>query len=299
MGFSDLTTARALSPNCYATRLGTEIDLIVLHDMETPETNGIALSVARNWFGTVAAMSSAHYCIDNLAIVGCVDENATAWHTPKVNKRSIGIEQPGRASQTREGWLDPYSDAVLTLLARLLADLCHRHNIPLRLLSDDELRRGDSGITYHAQCTRVFGGTHTDPGTGYPFDEVMARAQGELDRITGGGAAAHTPTRPAPAPASDAFGRSLLWFDPTLPVVHGLAVKAVQSFLMRKYPKTHGATILAAGGADGFYGAKTAAAVKSYQAAMSASGTKIAADGVVGQGTWAVLIKDGCTAVTS
>jgi hypothetical protein len=41
---------------------------------------------------------------------------------------------------------------------------CLVFGIPPVWLSADGLRRGGRGVTTHAECTKAFGGTHTDPG---------------------------------------------------------------------------------------------------------------------------------------
>ena len=80
---------------------------------------------------------------------------------------------------TREQWLG-LAKPTLDRAAWLLARHARRFGIPLRKLSDAELRAGKRGVITHRQATRVFGGTHTDPGSGYPMDWVLKRATAYL-----------------------------------------------------------------------------------------------------------------------
>ena len=123
----------------------------VLHTMETPETTQIAENIA-GWFANPAAGTSAHYCIDPDSIVQCVDERAAAWAAmPTGNAFGIHLELAGRAAQTATEWADPASQAILDRAAALMADICTRHGIPVRFLTDQQLANGEKGITTHAQ----------------------------------------------------------------------------------------------------------------------------------------------------
>jgi hypothetical protein len=46
-------------------------------------------------------------------------------------------------------------------------------DVPVRLLTSAQLRLGRRGFSTHARGTKAFGGTHTDPGEGFPLDKVM------------------------------------------------------------------------------------------------------------------------------
>ena len=150
----------------------------VIHTMETPETTQIAENIA-GWFANPAAGTSAHYCIDPDSIVQCVDERAAAWAAmPTGNAFGIHLELAGRAAQTATEWADPASQAILDRAAALMADICKRHGIPVRFLTDQQLANGEKGITTHAQISRVFRESdHTDPGDGFPAAQFLALTQ--------------------------------------------------------------------------------------------------------------------------
>lgn len=159
---------------------------IVIHDMEMAEGNDTAESCAR-MFHTTTDQKSAHFCVDNNSVVQCVDIDRRAWHAPP-NKGSIGIEQAGRASQTRAQWLDAYGLSMLDLSARLCAWLCRTLSIPARWLTVAQLRNGERGLCTHADVSAAWGQTdHTDPGPNFPKDWYLRQVQSYLSGSTNGG----------------------------------------------------------------------------------------------------------------
>lgn len=149
------------------------VTLVVLHDMEAPETSKTAENVAR-YFATTAK-ASAHYCVDNDSVVQCVREADIAWHAPGANANGIGVEMAGYAKQTGLEWNDAYSKAMLLNASALVADICKRNKIPARYVDAQGLLKGLSGITTHAQVTLAFKkSTHTDPGPNFPLKAFIA-----------------------------------------------------------------------------------------------------------------------------
>ena len=169
---------------------------IVLHTMETDEHGSIAENIGAGWFTNPAALASAHYNVDNDSIVQGVNEGDYAWASGGTgNTYGIQIEMAGRASQTRAQWLDDYSRAMLERTAALVADICTRQGIPVRVLTDEQVARFESGITTHAALARVFRETnHTDPGPNFPWDFFMERVRAY---VNGNGGSV---SEPAPAP---------------------------------------------------------------------------------------------------
>lgn len=148
---------------------GRGVDLVVIHDMEAPEVPGTALNVAQWFAGPTAPNASAHYCVDDQAVVQCVKDTDVAWHAPGANANGIGIEHAGYARQTSAEWDDPYSRAMLVNSARLAAALCVTHKIPPVWLSPADLLAGKRGITSHANVSAAWRkSNHTDPGPGFP-----------------------------------------------------------------------------------------------------------------------------------
>lgn len=162
-------------------------DLIVLHSAESQERPNTAENIAAWFAGPTAPQASAHFVVDSDSIVQCVLLDHRAWHAPGVNDRSIGIELAGKASQTREQWLDAYGQKMLRLAAGLVADLCHVYGIPVRFVGHAGLPSGLPGITTHVEVSLAFpvhSAGHWDPGPQFPVDWF-------LDQVRlGGGVAA-------------------------------------------------------------------------------------------------------------
>ena len=161
------------SPNATRTD-GRPIDLVVVHTMEIAERAGAAETVAR-WFARPEAEVSAHYCVDADSVVQCVREEDIAWHARGGNERSIGIELAGRAGQGAPGWDDEYSRSVLERGAAVVADVCGRHEIPVRWVRAPGLLKGQRGVTGHADVSRAFHRSdHWDPGPAFPVARFLA-----------------------------------------------------------------------------------------------------------------------------
>jgi hypothetical protein len=160
------------------TRVGSparSIDLIVIHTMEYPERPTGAEWCANYFAGVSAPKASAHYMVDNDTIVQGVRDEDVAWAAPGANSNGIQIEHTGYAAQSKPNWEDPFSAAMLELSAKLTAKLCARHNIPVRFVDVDGLKRGVRGITTHNAVSLAFRrSNHTDPGPNFPMAAYLA-----------------------------------------------------------------------------------------------------------------------------
>src|SRR4029079_716907 len=163
--------------------------------MEHPEYPGTAMEVAKWFAGPTAPQASAHYCVDDAQIVGCVHDQDVAWHAPGANSNGLGIEHAGYASQRRDQWLDPYSTACLHLSAELVRGLCAKYAIPTVFLDASALLARLRGVTTHAEVSKAWHKTdHTDPGLNFPMDLYLAMVRD---------AAPHPPA-PGGAPVANA-----------------------------------------------------------------------------------------------
>ena len=178
------------SPNYTPGRPAGGIAWVVWHSTESPERPSAARGIAAGWFARRESQVSAHVVVDDGSdpsypdgVVEVVKPIDTAWHCgPMGNGRGYGVEVIGRAGQGEAAWRDDYSRAAVRNACRWIARHPALSNVPRRWLSDAELRRGERGHITHAQVSRVLGGsTHTDPGPGFPFGDVLAYLEGNGD----------------------------------------------------------------------------------------------------------------------
>ena len=156
---------------------GRRVHTVVIHTMEITERDDAA-RISAAWFANPASEVSAHYCVDRGVVLQCVRDEDVAWHARGGNATTIGVELAGAAAQTREQWADAYSAAVLGRAARLVAELCRRHDIPVRRVDVQGLRAGARGITGHVDVSLAFGKSdHWDPGPGFPWGGFLRRVR--------------------------------------------------------------------------------------------------------------------------
>lgn len=149
------------------------VRVVVIHDMEAPETSQTAENVAK-YFATTDTQASAHICVDNNSIVQCVKDNDVAWAAPGANADGIQIEMAGYGNQTREQWLDFYGIGLLALVSDATAQYCLKYDLPVRHLTNAELQAGLKGIVGHYQVSAVYKqSSHTDPGLNFPWDDYF------------------------------------------------------------------------------------------------------------------------------
>jgi len=160
--------------------------LVVIHDAEVPETTHGAEDVARYFqHPDPGTKPSAHLCVDSDSIVRCVKDNDVANAAPGANHDGLQLEMAGYGRQTRDEWLDPYGKALLAIACDAVAQWCVKYGIPARHLSDAELAdHTTKGIIGHYQVSRVFKlSTHTDPGSGFPWDAFILGVGDSMQNI--------------------------------------------------------------------------------------------------------------------
>jgi N-acetyl-anhydromuramyl-L-alanine amidase AmpD len=162
----------------YGLRPRTVTQFVVIHCTDGHEGPTKDDDVAAQFAGPLTRPRSCTYVIDTDSVTQCLDELAVAWHCGHTgNARSIGIEFCGRARQSADEWLDDLSRPMLELGARLVREVCDRHHLPIQFVNAHGLRRGDRGVTTHAEVTRAWGeSTHTDPGPNFPMGPLLTAA---------------------------------------------------------------------------------------------------------------------------
>lgn len=179
---------QVLSPNFSKGRKRSPL-VIVLHTTESPEIPGVAANVA-NWFSQKASKVSAHYVVSATEVIQCVEDKNQAWHAGKANGWSIGVEMCGKAGQSQSDWLDPFSRKMLDRAARLVANLCTVHDIPVSKLGPGDLlviAEGNDvkGICGHVDVSKSLGGTHWDPGPAFPWLDFLLAVRAYVESPPG------------------------------------------------------------------------------------------------------------------
>lgn len=156
--------------------------IAVVHATQSDSYNGMALRNAMYLANT--AKLSCHYLIDPGEIVAGLDETLIGYGAGTVNTKALHFEFCGWSAWTRAQWAGTGAEGTRAMIdrgTRLLAEVLPRHKIPLRLVTDAQLKAAwttsaPGGIATHDQCRRVIGGTtHTDPGSGFPLDLLLAK----------------------------------------------------------------------------------------------------------------------------
>jgi hypothetical protein len=173
-----------------SSRNGARVRVLAVHT-----TEGIMRAVdLRAW---TAWPGSSHAAADDTGVLldgardGFVDHARAAWTLRSGNPWSENIELCAHAKWTRAQWLA--RPTLLELCAVWLARRSAARGIPLVKITPAQYRAGASGVIGHHDHTVGYSdGTHWDPGPGFPWDVVLARAR----QIAGGTPAAPTPTPP-------------------------------------------------------------------------------------------------------
>ena len=142
----------------------------IIHDTESHDHKGLRdLQGIVNYWSTVSWGPGAQVIIDkdgNSCL--CADPNRITYHTQGRNTGSFGIELIGFARFTPKMWW--LRVRQLNKCAKWLAWLNLEYGVPLE-------PSVFSGVSRHVDNSRVFGGTHWDPGPSFPFKYVLRKAR--------------------------------------------------------------------------------------------------------------------------
>ncbi|HEY9854119.1 MAG TPA: N-acetylmuramoyl-L-alanine amidase [Stenomitos sp.] len=150
------------SPNFDARPEGAVIDMIVIHDTETPGVRDCR-TISRH-FASPKSRVSAHYIIGKDGeIAQCVPDDLRAWHTGEsyfmgedhLNDRSIGIELVN--GQTGD---DPFTNAQYRSLIRLVSYLVNAYDVPMERIV------GHKDITLKPEVKK-------DPATNFSWSRLL------------------------------------------------------------------------------------------------------------------------------
>jgi hypothetical protein len=143
---------------------------VVLHDTESHDGAGLRdlAGIVQFWQRQNLGYG-AHVIVDkdaNSAL--CANGDRICWHTSRRNTGSIGIEIIGFARFSPSLWFA--RPKQLHKVARWLAYYNFEYGIPLRASPQH-------GITTHREQSKLYGGSHWDPGFFFPFNYVLRLAR--------------------------------------------------------------------------------------------------------------------------
>lgn len=225
-----------------------DIRLVGIHVTVTAESSSVAESIQRTWHGDDGRLASAHIVCDNDSTVRCVHDVDTAWAAKSANADGLHVEIVGQTTQSAAQWRDAFSEAALRRAARVTALWCKAHAIPVRRLTQAQLKDGKSkGIAGHADIERAFPSTgHSDPGPNFPWDHFLSLVNEYL-------------AAPKPAQPYRYTHLTLKHGDHNVDVAHMQQRLIVTGFLPEKNSRGQR-------NADGVFGDDTEKALKAFQA---------------------------------
>lgn len=155
-------------------RAGTTVTFVVVHTAE-----GIRKASDLKAFFDRSTESSAHAVADDKTLLdNLVPYDRAAWTLRNGNNASDNLELCGFANWSREEWLTRHQ-GMLSFAAEWIGTRCRARGIPIRKLDPAGVRAGRSGVIGHVDYSKGTGdGDHWDPGPGFPWDVVLARAAG-------------------------------------------------------------------------------------------------------------------------
>lgn len=158
------------------TRPASALRLIVIHSTESDSARSSA-----QYFQSPAASGATQVLLGEDGCYRSVDDLRIPAGAPGANEDGLHVEIAGYAKWTTEQW---YRNApgALAQLPGVLRAWSDAYGIPLRYVDWQGLKRGERGVTTHADVTRAFSGGsgHMDPGKGFPLEDMLARARGSV-----------------------------------------------------------------------------------------------------------------------
>lgn len=144
---------------------------IILHSTESHDHEGVRdIEGIFNFWKNQAKGYGSHIIVDKDGNSGFgAPATKICWHTAGRNTGSIGIEQIGFARFSLHTWRFTRRKQ-LDKVARWMAWYSKKYDIPLVI-------NVNKGVSTHKMQSDRFGGTHWDPGYGFPLEWVVQKAK--------------------------------------------------------------------------------------------------------------------------
>lgn len=157
-----------------SSRNGTHVIWVTVHTAE-----GIRTASDLKAFFEHSTNSSAHAVADDSTLLdNLVPYDRAAWTLRNGNSRSDNLELCGFAAWSRDEWITNHQ-GMLNNAAAWVRARCLARGIPIVHIGPADVKAGRAGVIGHVDYTNGTGdGTHWDPGPGFPWDIVIARAAG-------------------------------------------------------------------------------------------------------------------------
>lgn len=173
---------RPCDPRYKAVKHSGRRDLAVIKWVVLHSTEGDTALGAARWFANPSAQGSAHLCVDDNYCFRTLADNLIPWGARGANEKGFHIEQAGYARWSNLIWSGSHR-RTLERAAYKTALHCRKFGIPPYFVTWSDLKLGKPGVTTHAECTKAFGGNHTDPGAGWPRWWFMKRVRYHFKRL--------------------------------------------------------------------------------------------------------------------
>lgn len=119
----------------------------------TTSDEGAALGIAYAWHKSKTSYEPSHYVVDEATVYRCVPDKIVAGIPEYSEPRAIRVQICAQPISGSQFWDDTEHAKVLHRAAKLLAELCWTHKIPIVFLNEDDKnrwrawrRRGRGGI---------------------------------------------------------------------------------------------------------------------------------------------------------
>ncbi|OZV79794.1 hypothetical protein CA850_17270 [Micromonospora echinospora] len=165
--------------NTYPDRDGLKFGIAIHATDNTASAEAESVYATRRTDGV-----SSHFYVDADSVVQSLDTTARAGHAGSSigNENAIAVEITGRSSSSRQWWLE---NVAWDRLAEVLAVVCRHYDIAPRRATVAEMKATPQVRAFygHNDMRLAWGGTtHTDPGSNFPWDHLLAKVEQALNQ---------------------------------------------------------------------------------------------------------------------